>query len=144
MPGDLRLAINSTQFYKAQKAVGIISSSGYYRGVFRTTLMAMLEIAKMYAEGITHRWTQTLFRSFEIEYNSSTMRGFLRIDQEKMSRDFHGNLRQPPQLVSEYGVYEHERGGTHAFFERTIRETAGILEMRGIRTLVTEVDRAMP
>lgn len=135
-----RIEINMRDYYKVRDALNVVASRGLYRGAFRDTITAMLDIAKRYAEGITHVYSGQLKASHVTEYEGHRMRGSLHVDQHKLARGYGGQLRYPPQFVFEYATYEHARGGSHAFYERTIKETGGILEFQGINTLVRVID----
>lgn len=139
-PEGPQIQINMRDYYKVRDALRVVRSKDLYRGAFRDTILAMLEIAKMYAEGITHIYTGQLRQSHVVEYDGHRMKGYLHVDQHKLARNYTGEYRYPPQFVYEYAMYEHARGGSHAFYERTYRETGGAIEFKGINTLVRVID----
>ncbi len=139
MSPELRFEL--TNYYRVREVLAKVASTRTYRGALRDTILAMLDIARNYAARITHVYTGMLAMSHVVEYDGHRMRGVLKVDEEVLARQYDGRLKTPPQLVAEYAVYEHARGGSHAFYERTAKETGGILQMRGIRTLLADLDR---
>lgn len=125
----LILEISPTGYSSARKAVERLTNHEYYRGSIRKMVVAMLEVAKMYAEGVTHKMTGTLSRAHRIQYNSHTMYGHLFLAEE-VSKD--------GVSAAEYGIYEHMRGGSHAFYERTFNTLKSIWTMTGVRILLAD------
>lgn len=78
------------------------------RAVQRITLLA-----QRYAIDITHRDTGALAGSHRVDVQGHQGRIFL---------DPSASNPRSRQLVSRYGAFEHERGGDHAFYERTANE----------------------
>lgn len=68
-----------------------------------------------HAVAITHVDTGALRASHRMRMEQRGLRGVVYLD--RASRNPRSNAR-PYQ----YGVYEHDRGGTHAFYERTVEE----------------------
>ena len=71
------------------------------------------EEARKYAASVTHVDTGSLQGAHETEIDSARNVGYVQISQS--ARNPESNT--PP---FEYGVYEHERGGAHAFYQRTV------------------------
>lgn len=136
-----QVRIEMTNYPRVKEVLSRVASERTYRGAFRDTITAMLDIAKNYAMSITHIYTGMLRMSHVVEYDGHRMRGVLKVDEQALARQYGGRLKVPMQFVAEYAIYEHARGGSHAFYERTLRETGGILQMRGMRTLVEDIDR---
>lgn len=65
-----------------------------------------------YAKGITHRDTTALQASHLGEVHGLQGRVFINP----------AAINPRGQRPSEYGPYEHARGGSHAFYDRTVRE----------------------
>lgn len=82
-----------------------------------------------YAINITHRDTTALAGSHRLEMNARA-RAILSIDPETINPYGH--------RPSEYGVYEHARGGSHAFYERTIEEDAKDAADEGINSMIRQ------
>lgn len=70
-----------------------------------------------YLSQITHRITGTLASSFRLRYaiTGEAAWGTIEIADDVVNPVSGGR-------PVEYGVYEHARGGTHAFFERTFKK----------------------
>lgn len=68
-----------------------------------------------HAVSVTHVDTGSLRASHRMMIDRGGLRGTIYID---------GGSRNPRsgQRPSVYGAYEHERGGTHAFYDRTVAE----------------------
>lgn len=85
--------------------------------------------AHRYATMITHVDTGALRASHRMRMERRGLRGMVHIDTS--SRNPRSSVR--PYV---YGVYEHDRGGAHAFYERTvIEEGPRILDDMG-RTVI--------
>lgn len=90
--------------------------------------------AHRYAVAITHVDTGALRASHRMRSERRGLRGRIFIDPG--SRNPRSNVR-PYQ----YGVYEHDRGGEHAFYERTVvEEGPRILDDMG-KTIVKALGR---
>lgn len=97
------------------------------RAVRDTTLAA-----QRYAISITHVDTGALRASHRVELVSARQVGIISLDR---------SARNPRSgaLTSEYGVYEHDRGGSHAFYKRTADEFGHSAGMAGLNVLVESV-----
>lgn len=135
----IMMEVRVTGFHKAQRALEILSNKNYYRGMFRDVLTDMLKEARNYAETITHTRTGHLARSHMYEYDSHLMRGWLYINPRVVYAEG-ATLRWP----REYGVYEHNRGGSHAFYERTYKERMPQLANQGVKAMMRTLDLRLP
>jgi len=110
-----------SNFDQAKRAIAMANDRGTYRGMFRDEITLRLREGRDYATQITHRQTGSLAESHTYEYDSHRMRGSIYINPESFWLQSETKIRQP----AEYGIYEHARGGTHAFYERTSKEYFG-------------------
>jgi len=96
-----------------------------------------MELERMckYASKITHIYTGLLARSHRWEYNSHTMKGRIFIDQRAVRRQGFTTVAWPKV----YGPYEHGRGGSHAFYERTYREAGPEIMNEGLKIYTREL-----
>ena len=101
------LDVRLTNYYAVRDQLA--AKGRLYRGAFRDTIKRMLLIFRNYAHFITHRETGTLARAHQIYYNARRLQGHVYID-EGYSKIRYGRTQYP----SEYGAYEHSRGGDHA------------------------------
>lgn len=138
------LEFRLTNYPKAKRALSSISSPRTYRGAMRDTITAMLDIAQNYAMRITHIYTGTLKMSHVTEYDGHRMVGRLFVDPHVLARSYGGRLKSPQQFVAEYAIYEHQRGGSHAFYERTVNETGGVLNFEGFKVFKGYMDKELP
>lgn len=136
---SLFLEVRITGFYKAKAALEMLANRQFYRGMFRDSLTYMLSGARDYASSITHRITGMLAESHEYEYDSHLMRGWVYINPRVVYAT--GSTLRWPRI---YGVYEHARGGSHAFYERTMREAMPDLANSGIRVMIRTLDMRLP
>jgi len=84
--------------------------------------------AQRYATAITHKDTGALKASHRMKYDDKTATGNIYIDPRSINpRSF--------ELPIEYGLYEHARGGEHAFYKRTVDEYGGELMMSEIKMI---------
>lgn len=88
--------------------------------------------AHRYAVSITHIDTGTLRAAHRIELNLKSARARLFIDPGATNPD-------SGEKAAEYGVYEHRRGGEHAFYERTEREIGDKVADLMARVVVREM-----
>lgn len=131
--------VRVTGFYKAKRALEMLADQRFYRGMFKDSLTAVLKDARDYARTITHRVTGELAGAHMYEYDSHLMRGWLYIDPRVVYAQG-STLRWPRQ----YGLYEHSRGGSHAFYERTQREAGRGFASSGIKFMVRTLDLRLP
>lgn len=126
------LRVNLVNYYKVRSQLEALESR--YRGAFRDTIKHMLNVMRDYAEQITHVETGTLASSHEIYYNPRRLSGYIYVGDLQKLR---GNSRQ---IASEYGIYEHRRGGDHAFYERALNEMGHQIGWEGIRMMIDYLD----
>ncbi|MBN1430445.1 MAG: hypothetical protein JXB07_18895 [Anaerolineae bacterium] len=100
----------------------------YLNTAVRDTTLA----AQRYAISITHEDTGALRASHRVELVSARQEGIISLDTS--ARNPRSNA-----LTSEYGVYEHDRGGDHAFYKRTIDERGEWAGNLGLDVLVESV-----
>jgi hypothetical protein len=82
-------------------------------GPQQEALMGAAKLAARYATSITHRLTGTLG-----DAHTPTMEG----SDAVVLIDPSARNPKTGQLAAFYGVFEHQRGGVHAFYDRTIDE----------------------
>lgn len=87
--------------------------------------------AHRYAIGLTHVDTGSLRASHRMEV--SALRGVVYIDPSTTNPRSH-------QAPATYGPYEHDRGGSHAFYQRVIDEHGAQIE----REMERIVQRGLP
>jgi len=133
MPDAIIIELNVAEWAKASKAMAFLIDGEKYRGMFRDTMPDMLEALAEYAADITHEETGNLADSFGWEYDSYRTRGriFIKPNRPKYQRNY-----SPYNWAHIYGVYEHARGGEHAFFQRTVNENADIILLDGMRKMI--------
>jgi hypothetical protein len=87
-----------------------------------------------YAITITHVLTGALRASHRMEIQNGGLRGRIYIDESSM--------RPGPVGVfpSEYGVWENERGGSHAFYDRTVDERLELAFSRAARGFTSRIN----
>lgn len=88
--------------------------------------------AHNYAKSITHVVSGTLRASHRMELVSARQEGIISIDKSARN-PFSGSL------PSEYGIYEHDRGGEHAFYQRTVDEYGERAGKAGLDILIESV-----
>lgn len=118
--GMLRVEINVTEFNRAKKAIAMVNQKGTYRGMFRDEIKENLRYLTWYAKRITHKASGVLALAHTWEYDSYRTKGRIFLSEHVSWIQGRSTIRRPHI----YGVYEHARGGSHAFYERTVREAA--------------------
>ena len=113
-PEVFSLEIRLTNFYKIRDILNKLSDRGYYRGAIKVMFERLLGEMTVYARDITHKRTGMLASSHMWEYDSHAMKGRLFVNPRVVYAEG-ATLRWPYM----YGVYEHARGGDHAFYQRT-------------------------
>lgn len=135
------LKVTLTDYYKLHNAVAAVSNKEVYRGALRDALKTMLYMAKVRAQEITHVHSGELRKRHLVTYDAHRMWGRLYVDPNALAIRKDGSLKFPLQFVAEYANYEHSRGGSHAFYARTMAELGPTLALAGMR-VVTEQIRA--
>jgi len=141
MPVDIEsvtLTIKWTGFYKAVQAFNEMASEGYVRGMFKEYAEGLLRGGTAYAAQITHKETGNLSRAHVWEYDSHRMYGRIYINPRivYLSSPRSTILRWP----REYGIYEHARGGDHAFYQRTYDENIRPHAIPGMATMIAKIE----
>lgn len=118
MPIDIHFKV--ANYARVAKVAKQLSDGKTYRGYIRDTIQASLQDLRDYTSSIVHKETGTLSRGIEWQYDSTLMRGRLLIAPWAIKV----SGRETLQWAQVYGVFEHRRGGEHAFFQRAMRERA--------------------
>lgn len=134
------LDVKLTGYAKLAKVLTAFADDGTYRGAFRDAMTTILEHMRDYAARITHVDTGMLQDSHRVEYDSHRMRGRLYIDPLALAITRTGRLRFPLLFVAEYAKWEHDRGGSHAFYDRTMKQAAPEAAALGIKSIVSYLD----
>lgn len=112
MPGfDVRITITGLQQMQSRndrRIARLRSSSDLGKAIQGATAEA-----HRYAVAVTHVDTGSLRASHRMEVNG--LHGRVYLAPEAINP-------RSRQKTSVYGYYEHERGGSHAFYERTVNE----------------------
>jgi len=109
------------------------------KGKLGRALQLILPELHRYAVSITHVWVhwggalRAAHRMQLLESSEETARGYIFIDPSAV------NPRG--QKPIDYGIYEHARGGEHAFYQRTMTEIGPTAAGRAMRFLQGELDR---
>jgi hypothetical protein len=90
--------------------------------------------AHRYAVALTHVDTGTLRAAHRIVFRETDTYGFIEIDPSARNPRSH-------QLAADYGVYEHRRGGSHAFYGRVVAEYGDDIAREGVRIVLDEVTK---
>lgn len=117
MTFDVKLTITGIQ--EAQAKNNRVIASLRPDGALGRAVQYGTTAAHRYAVGVTHVDTGSLHASHRMEITG--LRGRVYIDP---------SARNPRsrQRTETYGPYEHERGGEHAFYQRTINEQGPSIE----------------
>jgi hypothetical protein len=118
--GMLRVEINVAEFNRAKRAISMANSKGTYRGMFRDEIKKDLRHLTAYAKRITHKESGVLALSHTWEYDSYRTKGRIFINPQISWIQGRSVIRRPHI----YGFFEHARGGSHAFYDRTVSEAA--------------------
>ncbi len=135
------IQLDMPSYHRLRNAIEKLSSHEWYRGIVRDHVTAMLDTMVLYASSISHVWTGMLRQSHTRKYDSHTMKGSVFVDPDIQARDIHG--RPKSIMVAEYATIEHAQGGSHAFYERTIKEMGPAASMRAIADMVSDMDRRL-
>lgn len=129
---DTKLTITGIQ--KLQRANSkMIKALEPANALGRAVKYALLS-ALRYARAITHVDTGALRASHFMMYDAGTPSGSIYISPD---------TRNPVTnaMPSIYGVYEHGRGGTHAFYERVIAERGDRIGKRAVKLIKDEMPK---
>ena len=100
---------------EAQRGNAQLMASFKPGGKFAKAVWKVTVSLHRYAVGITHVITGSLKASHRMRMMPDGMTGYIWIDKDAVNP----RNRQRP---SQYGYYEERRGGTHAFYRRTVEE----------------------
>ena len=103
---------------------------GGARNAFRRAIGRAAEHSQRYARQITHVDTGELQGAHRARY-TGPLRAEVYIDQGR--RNVRGGR---PHI---YGVYEHARGGGHAFYARTVSEEGGAILTEAANTIIASL-----
>ena len=134
---DLTIRFSTKEFIgdiqRAQAANNRIISELKPRNAYGEVLKNILTGTQSYAQKITHVDTGGLKASHRIKISRSQLRGEVFLDP--------GASRSDGGRPAQYGFFEHERGGTHAFYRRTVKEAGNRLGRQAIATLIKKFPR---
>lgn len=100
------------------------------RSAFRRAVGRAAEHSQRYARQVTHTDTGELQAAHRSRY-TGPLRAEVYIDQGR--RNIRGGR---PHI---YGVYEHARGGGHAFYARTVNEEGGAILTEAGNTIIASL-----
>lgn len=119
MSGDVNLALEGIK--EAQQANLRTISQLSPQGRGGRAVFYLISDLWTYAVRITHRDTSALALSHRMEVKGN--RGEIYLDPASQNPRPQGPRQTKPNAKpAEYGIYEHNRGGDHAFYDRTIGE----------------------
>lgn len=96
-------------------------------GAFGKAIKDITMSAHAYAVKITHVDSGALKASHRMKIEQQGYRGVISLD---------GRASGPNGNPAEYGPYEHGRGGSHAFYERTVREAGRGITDKAVQRIV--------
>jgi len=128
MSGDVRLDIRGIQ--EAQRGNAELMASFKPGGKFAKAIWKVTVSLHRYAVGITHVITGSLKASHRMRMNADGMTGYIWVDKTSVNP----RNRQRP---SRYAYYEERRGGSHAFYRRTVEEHFAAATARVVKGLYT-------
>lgn len=110
---DYRVDIRGIQ--DAQRGNAHLMAAFKPGGKFAKVIWKVTASLHRYAVGITHVITGSLRAAHRMRMQPDGMTGYIWIDQDAVNPR---NKQRP----SKYGYYEEKRGGSHAFYRRTVEE----------------------
>ena len=125
----MELTIRGLQ--EAQKANEKVIAAVKPRGALGRAVQIGTTRVHRYAVGVSHVDTGAMRASHRMEVRGLGGRVFL----DRAARNPRGS-----KLTHEYGYYEHQRGGSHAFYLRTVAEAG----RRILREMEAIVRRGLP
>lgn len=110
MPFDAKLSITGIQEAQARnlRAIAALRPEGAFGMAIQTATLS----AHRYAVALTHVDTGSLRASHRVDVNGLSGRVFIGPETNPRTG----------QQTTEYGPVEHQRGGSHAFYQRTVDE----------------------
>ena len=125
--GSLDIEFTITGIQEAQRANLEAIAAVRPGGAFGRAVVYATTAAHRYAVAITHVDSGTLRASHRVEV--SGLRGRIYIDP--------GSFKpRTDQKPVEYGPYEHQRGGSHAFYQRVVDEKGQEIGQRAMAMIV--------
>lgn len=124
--------MNIQEIQEAQAHFNRIMASLEPRSAYGEAIKVAGLGAVHYAEKITHVDTGALKASHRFEMYADESGGTVFIDP--------GAVRKDGKVPSVYGPYEEARGGSHAFYERTVNEAGERLGALALKTLTEAFD----
>jgi hypothetical protein len=100
-------------------------------GAMGRMIQQVSEELHRYTVSITHVITGALRASHRMELTNGGLRGRIFIDES--------STRPGGGRPAEYGYYENERGGSHAFYDRTIAERMEFAFSKAARGFISRV-----
>ncbi len=125
------LELTARNYDRVRAAISKMADHAWYRGIIRDTAQDVLQDWARYASSITHKLTGQLAGAITWDYDSHRSEGHVYINERIVYRTGRATLRWPKI----YGKFEHDRGGSHAFFDRTLRDRGHLAESVGMRAL---------
>lgn len=125
------LELTARNYDRVRNAIMKMADTSWYRGIIRDTATSVLEDWVRYASSITHKLSGQLAQAHTYTYDSRRSEGHVYINDRIVYRTGRATLRWPKI----YGPYEHDRGGSHAFYARTLQDRGHLAESVGMRAL---------
>lgn len=122
---DVNMTITGIQ--EAQRANLQAIAALKPRGAFGRMVIYVTREAQRDAVAITHVDTGALRASHRVKVQG--LRGWVYIDPSSVNP-------RSGERPAVYGVYEHERGGSHAFYQRVVDERGQEIAERALRELM--------
>jgi len=132
------LSLTARNYDRVRAAISRMSEYEWYRGIIRDTAHEVLGEWARYSKGIVHKLTGHLAEAITWDYDSGRSEGHVYISNRIVFRRGQSSLQWPYM----YGPHEHNRGGDHAFFDRTMRDKGHLAESVGMRALTRGVPPA--
>ena len=104
------------------------------RGDLGDITLIMAGLALNYASSITHQDTATLWQSYVLDTSGLKSRSEVVVHIDPSVT----NPRNERPV--KYGPYEHNRGGQHAFFDRTVNERGDQILRGGVNRIVQSLN----
>lgn len=131
-PGfDVRMTISGIQ--EAQRDNLRMIAALEPGGAVEAAVQVGLIKVHRYAVSVTHVDSGSLRAAHRMEMESGGLRGTVFIDPGVVNP-------RSKQLPAEYGVYEHARGGTHAFYDRAYNALGGNVLDQAVESIWRAID----
>ena len=134
---EFSINVSAANYPRVRAAILKMANGAWYRGIIKSTATEILPELTRYAKQITHRLTGMLAESHQWEYDSHTSKGRVFVNPRAV-----GKRGQSTVVWAKiYGVYEHSRGGSHAFYARTLKAKGHLVVSAGMRALISGVPK---